>query len=351
MQNSDVQKVYLNPNLLRRAQAACGLSDKKLASVAEVNYRTLLVVYQEKGVLPATALSLANAVGRGVLDLLAPWDARYEPPADPHGPFSGSTEWECASHLDAGRQVPNGLYFIVCRMKHRHTPGRIGRGKFYHLSWLATKTKEEMRHKLSRHAETCVRGGAHPHVALNLVSTPTTNGEGWWVIDEWTGEKTLADHLEQGPWPRESLPRLLHEIALGLDALHQAGVILRELAPSRVLIADKDGRAVLTDFELAKLLDGSPSVSSEWPEDSFRAPEVDGGHVTERADLYSFGCLTAAAVAGRTPSAGEAKAILSDAGFPKRLGNLLLKCAEPIPDRRPEGLTPLLKELERWAKG
>lgn len=99
-------------------------------------------------------------------------------------------------------------------------------------------------------------------------------------------EHTLADRLEQGPWPQAELPRLLHQIALGLSALRAVGVVFRELAPSRVLIADDDGRAVLTDFELAKLLEGAPTVSVPcWPDDPYRAPEVESGHATVQADL------------------------------------------------------------------
>jgi serine/threonine protein kinase len=98
--------------------------------------------------------------------------------------------------------------------------------------------------------------GLHPHIVVNHTSTPAAQEEGWWVIDDWVGDKTLADHLETAPWPKEHLPRLLYEVACGLDALHRAKVVFRELAPARVLMADKDGRAVLTDFELAKLLDG-----------------------------------------------------------------------------------------------
>ena len=136
--------------------------------------------------------------------------------------------------------------------------------------------REGMQAKLSRHAEVCARVGMHPNIVVNFSSTPVTGGEGWWVIDDGISESTLADHLQGGPWPAAKLPRLMLDVAKGLDALHRAGIVFRELAPARVLVAN-DGRAVLTDFELAKLLDGSPSVSSEWPEDPFRAPEVDGG--------------------------------------------------------------------------
>ena len=110
--------------------------------------------------------------------------------------------------------------------------------------------------------DVAARVGTHPNIVVNFASTPIANDEGWWVVDDWVGERTLGDHLGKEPWPREQLPRLLLDIRQGLDALHKAFVVFRELAPSRVLMADKGGRAVLTDFELAKLLDGGPSVSS-----------------------------------------------------------------------------------------
>ena len=191
----------------------------------------------------------------------------------------------------------------------------------------------------------CIR-----NVALNLTSTPAVGDAGWWVIDDWVGEQTLADRLESGAWPAADLPRLLLDVATGLQALHTAGVIFRELAPARVLISDQDGRAVLTDFELAKLLDGSPSVSSEWPEDPYRAPEVDGGSATVQADLYSFGKIAVAAAAGELVEHDAVPDIFNKVGIPKRLAKLLIDCTEPVPAKRPAELAPLLKELTAWQK-
>ena len=91
-------------------------------------------------------------------------------------------------------------------------------------------------------------------------------------MDRWIEGTTLAEQLDAGAWPAEQLPRLAAELLRGLDGLHCAGVVFRELAPCRVLIAADDGRAVLTDFELAKLMDNVPSVSGDWPTDPYRAP-------------------------------------------------------------------------------
>lgn len=350
MPDTDNQLVYLDPFLVDRLRVSKGLSRKELAAKVNLRYGSVKEIFDQGGLYPANAKRLATFLGADVLDLLAPWDARYQPPANQSGPATGSAEWECAGYVDQGRQAPNGLYVIACRMVHRHTQGRLGRGKYYHLSWLSTKAKDEMRHKLSRHADVCHRVGQHPHLALNLVSTPAFSGDGWWVIDEWVGEKTLQSLLDNGGCPKRELPRLLHEIAIGMDALHRVEIVLREIAPSRVLLAEKDGRVVLTDFELAKLLDGSPSVSSDWPEDPFRAPEIDGGSATVASDLFSFGQVALAACGGLPGQLAGACSVFTKVGMPKKLAQTLENCLQESPSDRPQAVASLLDDLARWRR-
>ena len=342
--------VYLDPFLIERRRINLGLSRTKLIEKMKVVPNTIKAVFSEGGILADTAARVAKELDCQVTDLLSKHDPRYVAPAIANGPMAGAVEWETDNYLEHGRLASNGLYYIACRMKHRFTPSRTARGKFYHLSLMNPKTRTTIQDKLSRHAEVCARVGLDPHVAHNLTSTPTAGDEGWWVIDDLVGEHTLADRLESEAWPSAQLPGLLLDIATGLQALHTAGVVFRELAPARVLISYRDGRAVLTDFELAKLLDGSPSVSSEWPEDPYRAPEVDGGSATVQADLYSFGKTAIAAVAGELVEHDAVSVIFSEVGVPRRLAKLLIDCTEPVPARRPADLAPLLKELTAWKK-
>lgn len=346
---TEQQMVFLDPTLLERARVQAGLALGELASRSDLNYRTLKKgVYQQGGLLPSNAKALADTLGCDVLELLAPWDSRYLPPQSAT-PWSGETEWERDVRPLLGRQAANGLYYIVYSMRHRHTAGRRGRGKFYCLSGIRHEQKAEMRHKLTRHADVCARIARNPHIALNLSSSPTATGDGWWIVDEWVGSDTLENRLQSTAWPSDRVPALLCDVAQGLATLHNAGVIFRELAPSHVLIADDDGRAVLTDFELAKLLDGVPSVSDEWPDDPFRAPEVAGRDVTAAADLYSFGRLAATAMAGVVPERGTEEAVFIRANLPKRLLKLLTQSVAGFPAQRPQDLTALLTELTRWA--
>lgn len=353
------QLVYLDQFLVDRARIALGWSQKEVVQRivrrkgakedVSLHYRTFKRIASNEGLFPETAFAIAKALKREVSDLYAPWDPRYIAPSNPSGPLQGSEEWDFVNFCkEPGRLASNRLYYIVCRMRHKHTANLIGRGKYYLLSTVPTVKREELRHQLARHADVCARVGVSLHLPVTHTNRPAD--EGWWVIDYWVGEQTLADHLERGAWPQEKLPRLLHEIAIGLDTLHLHNVVLRELAPSRVLISDQDGRAVLTDFELAKLLDGGPSVSGDWPEDKYRAPEVELGNVTIRADVYSFGRVALACLTEPGIDAARLPVELEKAGIPKGLAKLLADCAEPTPDRRPPNMSLLLTELARWAK-
>ena len=81
------------------------------------------------------------------------------------------------------------------------------------------------------------------------------------VLDRFEEGTTLAERLVEGPLEGTSLKTVMTGIAVGLDALHREKIVRRELSPRFVLLRKKDLTPVLTDFELAKLLDGVPTVS------------------------------------------------------------------------------------------
>src|SRR4051812_4751304 len=82
----------------------------------------------------------------------------------------------------------------------------------------------------------------------------------------------------------------VEQIAAGLDAVHAAGLVHRDVKPSNVLITEPDGFAYLTDFGLAREvaetteLTGSSKVLGTF---DYMAPERwNGQRVDARSDVY-----------------------------------------------------------------
>jgi eukaryotic-like serine/threonine-protein kinase len=115
-------------------------------------------------------------------------------------------------------------------------------------------------------------------------------------------ERSLAG---AAPLELGEVVRLAGQVARALDALHDAGILHRDVKPSNVLL-DAGGNAALADFGLARMVDSTrvtdTGVLLGTPH--YLAPElVAGGDATPQTDLYAFGCVLYELVTGRPPYA------------------------------------------------
>jgi serine/threonine-protein kinase len=112
---------------------------------------------------------------------------------------------------------------------------------------------------------------------------------------------------ERGPLPADAAARLAAGIAEGLDALHEAGIVHRDIKSSNIII-DLEGTPMLTDFGLAKgraytVLTRPGQVMGTL---DYLAPELIKGRPAEPAsDVYALGCTVFETVTGRTPFADK----------------------------------------------
>jgi serine/threonine protein kinase len=143
----------------------------------------------------------------------------------------------------------------------------------------------------------------------NVVPVLDAGEEGgrFFLIARFVPGASLRELISQGPVPLGDLVRLASDLASGLDALHGAGLVHRDVKPSNVLF-DQTGSALLTDFGLAKasaytiLTEPGRIVGTL----DYLAPELFRGEPASRlSDIYSFGCLVFEALAGRAPFAGR----------------------------------------------
>lgn len=113
----------------------------------------------------------------------------------------------------------------------------------------------------------------------------------------------------------EALP-IFTQLASALTYAHQQGIIHRDIKPVNVLL-DRSGRAILSDFGIAKVMMASANLDLTRPGAGVGTPEYmspeqcQGTAVDQRADIYALGVMLFEALTGRTPFRGNNYAILA----------------------------------------
>jgi len=128
-----------------------------------------------------------------------------------------------------------------------------------------------------------------------------------YLIMEYVEGQTLRARCAERSMTVPDVLDIAHQIALGMAAAHDRGVIHRDLKAENVLITQA-GRAKVTDFGIAKL-DGDDTFTADGAVvGTFRAmsPEQALGRALDhRSDLFSFGILLYEALGGESPFRAE----------------------------------------------
>jgi serine/threonine protein kinase len=148
------------------------------------------------------------------------------------------------------------------------------------------------------------------------------------------------------------------QLTLGLMAIHQAGLLHKDIKPSNVLVT-REGRVVLLDFGLATELEASHMNPVDTAEvtgtPAYMAPEqLLDNKCTEASDWYSVGVLLYHVLTGRLPFQGNGLRILINKvsqhpsapgqlipGIPLELSELCMDLLTPSPGDRPGGVQVL----------
>ncbi len=181
----------------------------------------------------------------------------------------------------------------------------------------------------------------------------------------------LGRLLADGPLDPQRTIHLLAQVAAGLDAAHDAGLIHRDVKPENVLIGEgSDGEAsYLTDFGIGTVVEASDRTTTKLTgrgivlgTSDYIAPEqIAGGAIDSRADIYSLACVAFHMLTGRTPFAdlselaklaahgGLDRPRASDAlpGLGTGVDAVLARGMAIDPDHRPGTALDLAHDLER----
>ncbi|MBZ5646055.1 MAG: protein kinase [Acidobacteriia bacterium] len=230
-----------------------------------------------------------------------------------------------------------------------------------------TLSDEAARRRFHKEALTLSRL-SHPNIAT-VFDFDTQEGTDF-LVTEFIPGLTLDSMLAAGPLAEKEIVRLGSQLAEGLEAAHQHGVIHRDLKPGNVRIT-ADARVKILDFGLARIVHGEagPAAVTESLTETglvagtlpYMAPEqLLGSSLDPRTDIWAAGCVLYEMASGRRPFLGSGTA-LTDAILhqapapPLKLNPLLpwaleaviLKCLEKDPENRYQSARELAVDLRR----
>ncbi len=132
-----------------------------------------------------------------------------------------------------------------------------------------------------------------------------------WIATQLIPDGDLRAMLTtHGAAPLTTALDLMEQVASGLAAAHEAGLVHRDIKPANVLLrrSGTGFQAYLADFGIARQVDAEPTrtaSSATVGTPSYMAPELHtGGTPGVSSDIYSLGCLLWACLSGRAPYAG-----------------------------------------------
>ena len=199
-----------------------------------------------------------------------------------------------------------------------------------------------IRTRFTREAQTSAQL-AHPHI-VPIYDVGEGEGVAYFVMSIVTGGN-LATHLAREPrQPINEVRRILAEIADALAYAHVRGVIHRDIKPDNILLDGGSGRALVTDFGIARAMEGDTRLTATGiavgtptymsPEQAEGDREIDG-----RSDIYSLGVVAYQMLTGRVPfTGGNSMALLL---------KHVTERPRPIAELRPETPRALREAIER----
>ena len=202
--------------------------------------------------------------------------------------------------------------------------------------------REEVKRRFLREAQMAAML-SHPNI-VPIYSVDEASGLVFFAMGLVEGSP-LAKLLFEHPRPEIAMVRrVLREVADALHYAHEHGVVHRDIKPDNILVEAASGRAVVTDFGIARAAQaevrltatgiavGTPAYMS--PEQAMGEREVDG-----RADIYSLGVVAYQMLAGELP--------FTAANTPSMLMKHLSEPPRPLLELRPDLPANLASAIER----
>lgn len=202
--------------------------------------------------------------------------------------------------------------------------------------------REEVRRRFLREAQMAAQL-SHPNI-VPIYAVDEASGLVYFAMGLVEGAPLAKLLFDEPRPPIAMVRRVLREVADALHFAHGHDVVHRDIKPDNILIETATGKAVVTDFGIARAAQGEVRLTATGiavgtpaymsPEQAMGEREVDG-----RADIYSLGIVGYQMLAGELP--------FSAANTPSMLMKHLSEPPRPLLDLRPDLPANLAAAIER----
>lgn len=186
-----------------------------------------------------------------------------------------------------------------------------------------------------------------------------------YIVMEYIEGTTLNKYIKQkGKLSNEETISISIQVAKGIQAAHNKGIIHRDIKPQNIVIND-NGKVKITDFGIARAITSTTKNISVIGTVHYISPEqVRNTKVDFRSDIYSFGCTMYEMITGEVPFEGDApldiivshlrnnlKAPhLKNPNIYASLEKIILKAARMVPRERYQSMEEMIHDLEYATK-
>ena len=152
----------------------------------------------------------------------------------------------------------------------------------------------------------------HPRIVPVLSAGQSGDDILYYTMPFIVGETLRALIDRERQLPLERALALTRDVADALHHAHGRNIVHRDVKPENILIERETGRAVVTDFGIARAIEraaGDSAVTSTGftlGTPTYMSPEQAGAEIDidGRSDIYSLGCVLYETLAGKPPFAG-----------------------------------------------
>ena len=171
---------------------------------------------------------------------------------------------------------------------------------------------ERVRERFLREARTAARL-SHPNI-VPVHRADEIDGRVFFVMGFVDGDSLAQRVAQRGPLPPDEVVGVLRDVADALHEAHGHGIIHRDVKAENILIDRRTGRAMVTDFGIARVIEAAPLTATGLllGTAQYMSPEqIVGESVDARSDVYSLGVVAFHALTARFPFQSEtASAVL-----------------------------------------